>query len=255
MLHDVIHNLSYTLSYCFSKIVFLPDDLDLIPRSPDHVVDFFRTDSESGRAAQIRSFEAHIELAKKHDLALQIHDRDAHEEVVRTLLRVGAPDRVVFHCFSGDIELASILAERGWYASFAGTVTFKNARNLRDSLEILPRALLLVETDAPFLTPHPHRGRPNGPYLLPWTVRAIADHLGTEQFSEALVESAERVYRRSPEVPLNRQGYQGVVEVQRGPGHVGTCPDRTAQDRCDASEALPACGTVPLPPHGQGQCP
>jgi len=142
-------------------------------------LDFFRTDVD-GRAAQYESFEAHIEIAKKHDLALQIHDRDAHDEVVETLLRVGAPERTVFHCFSGDEKLARICADNGWYTSFAGTVTFKNAQNLRDALEILPRHLLLVETDAPYLTPTPHRGRPNSPYLLPLTLRAMAAHIGTD---------------------------------------------------------------------------
>jgi len=142
-------------------------------------LDYFRTD-EGGRAAQQRSFEAHIEIAKKHNLALQIHDRDAHEDVVRTLLRVGAPERTVFHCFSGGPELAQICIDNGWYMSFAGTVTFKNAQNLRDALDIIPRHLLLIETDAPYLTPTPHRGRPNSPYLLPLTLRAMAAHVGTD---------------------------------------------------------------------------
>lgn len=142
-------------------------------------LDFFRTD-ESGRAAQLKSFEAHIEIAKKHSLALQIHDRDAHDEVLETLLRVGAPERTVFHCFSGDAEFAKKCADNGWYMSFSGTVTFKNAHDLRDALEVVPRHLLLVETDAPYLTPHPHRGRPNSPYLLPHTLRAMAAHIGTD---------------------------------------------------------------------------
>jgi TatD DNase family protein len=142
-------------------------------------LDFFRTE-EGGRAAQYESFEAHIAIAKKHDLALQIHDRDAHDEVVETLLRVGAPERTVFHCFSGDERLARICADNGWYTSFAGTVTFKNAQNLRDALDVIPRHLLLVETDAPYLTPSPHRGRPNSPYLLPLTLRAMAAHIGTD---------------------------------------------------------------------------
>jgi TatD DNase family protein len=142
-------------------------------------LDFFRTGDE-GRAAQFESFEAHIEIAKQHGLALQIHDRDAHDEVVRVLKRVGAPERTVFHCFSGGIELARTIADNGWFASFAGTVTFKNAQNLRDSLEFLPRANLLLETDAPYLTPTPLRGRPNAPYLLPYTLRFMADYLGTD---------------------------------------------------------------------------
>jgi len=158
-------------------------------------LDFFRT-GEDGHAAQLRSFEAHIEIAKERGLALQIHDRDAHREVVATLLRVGAPERTVFHCFSGDAELASILSEHGWYASFAGTVTFKNASGLRDALEALPRRLVLIETDSPFLTPVPLRGRPNSSYLIPHTLRAMAAHLGTDvSMLAALISSnTEEVY-------------------------------------------------------------
>jgi TatD DNase family protein len=158
-------------------------------------LDFFRT-GEDGQAAQLRSFEAHITIAKEHGLALQIHDRDAHRDVVETLLRVGAPERTVFHCFSGDAELASILSEHGWYASFAGTVTFKNAPNLREALEALPRRLVLIETDAPFLTPVPFRGRPNASYLIPHTLRAMAAHLGTDvSMLAALISSnTEEVY-------------------------------------------------------------
>jgi TatD DNase family protein len=158
-------------------------------------LDFFRT-GEDGLAAQLRSFEAHIEIAKERGLALQIHDRDAHREVVETLLRVGAPERTVFHCFSGDAELAGILSEHGWYASFAGTVTFKNAPDLRDALEALPRRLVLIETDSPFLTPVPLRGRPNSSYLIPHTLRAMAAHLGTDvSMLAALISSnTEEVY-------------------------------------------------------------
>ncbi len=142
-------------------------------------LDYFRT-GEDGRADQLRSFEAHIEIAKQRGLALQIHDRDAHADVIATLLRVGAPERTVFHCFSGDAEMARMCVENGWYLSFAGTVTFKNAGNLREALEVIPRSRVLIETDAPFLTPHPYRGRPNSPYLLPLTLRAMADHLETD---------------------------------------------------------------------------
>ena len=139
-------------------------------------LDFFRTE-ESGFAAQHRSFEAHIALAKKHGIAMQIHDRDAHDAVLDTLARVGAPDKTVFHCFSGDETMARIAADRGYYLSFAGNVTFKNAQNLRDALRVIPRERILVETDAPFLTPVPYRGRPNAPYLVPVTMRFIADEL------------------------------------------------------------------------------
>lgn len=142
-------------------------------------LDFFRT-GEDGRPAQFESFEAHIALAKKHAIAMQIHDRDAHDAVLETLARVGAPDRTVFHCFSGDDAMARIAADRGYYLSFAGNVTFKNAQNLRDALAVTPRERILVETDAPFLTPIPHRGRPNAPYLVPVTVRFMAAELGVD---------------------------------------------------------------------------
>jgi TatD DNase family protein len=160
-------------------------------------LDFFRT-GEHGRAAQYRSFEAHIEIAKQNNLALQIHDRDAHAEVIATLHRVGAPERTVFHCFSGDAELAAICAKNGWYMSFAGNMTFKNAGNLREALSVAPRSLLLAETDAPFLTPAPFRGRPNAPYLLPNTLRAMAAHLATDVslLAAQISSNTELVYGR-----------------------------------------------------------
>lgn len=142
-------------------------------------LDFFRTD-QAGLPAQQESFEAHIALSKKHGIAMQIHDRDAHDAVLETLQRVGAPERTVFHCFSGDAEMARIAADRGYYLSFAGNVTFRNAQNLRDALAVTPRERILVETDAPFLTPTPHRGRPNAPYLVPVTVRFMAGELGVD---------------------------------------------------------------------------
>lgn len=158
-------------------------------------LDFFRTGDE-GRASQFRSFEAHIEVAKRHDLAMQIHDRDAHDEVIATLLRVGAPERTVFHCFSGDAAMAKLCTENGWYLSFAGTVTFKNAANLREALAVTPRDRILVETDAPFLTPMPFRGRPNSPYLIPHTLRAMAEYLETDlaELATQIAENTERVY-------------------------------------------------------------
>ena len=158
-------------------------------------LDFFRTE-EAGLPAQHRAFEAHIALAKKHGIAMQIHDRDAHDAVLNTLRRVGAPDRTVFHCFSGDIEMARIAADRGYYLSFAGNVTFKNAQNLREALAVTPRERILVETDAPFLTPIPHRGRPNAPYLVPLTVRFIAAELGADvdELSAQLAANTLAVY-------------------------------------------------------------
>lgn len=158
-------------------------------------LDFFRTEPER-RAPQFASFEAHIALAKKHGIAMQIHDRDAHEAVLETLTRVGAPERTVFHCFSGDEAMARVCADAGYYLSFAGNVTFKNAQNLRDALKVTPRDRLLVETDAPFLTPVPLRGRPNAPYLVPLTVRFLAAELDldVDELAAQLAENTLRVY-------------------------------------------------------------
>ncbi|MFJ4046777.1 TatD family hydrolase [Microbacterium sp. NPDC089987] len=142
-------------------------------------LDYFRTD-EPGRPAQHESFEAHIALAKKHGIAMQIHDRDAHDDVLEMLTRVGAPEKTVFHCFSGDDAMARVAADAGYWLSFAGNVTFKNAQNLRDALAVTPLDRILVETDAPFLTPEPLRGRPNAPYLVPITVRFMAAQLDLE---------------------------------------------------------------------------
>ena len=143
-------------------------------------LDFFRT-APDGRAAQEESFRRHIGMAKAHGKALVIHDRDAHDDVVRVLDSEGAPDAVVFHCFSGGPELARSCADRGWYLSFAGTVTFKNAANLRAALAVAPVDRLLVETDAPFLTPEPYRGKPNASYLIPHTIRAMAAVLALDE--------------------------------------------------------------------------
>lgn len=158
-------------------------------------LDHFRT-AEAGRRAQRESFRAHIALAKELGLALQIHDRDAHRDVVETLLADGAPDRTVFHCFSGDAELAAVCAEQGWYLSFAGTVTFRSAEHLREALRVVPLDRVMVETDAPFLTPHPHRGRPNAPYLVPLTMRTIAEVRGVdlEEACRAVAATSEGVY-------------------------------------------------------------
>jgi TatD DNase family protein len=159
-------------------------------------LDFFRTESDQGKSLQQHSFERHIQIAKDFDRALQIHDRDAHAEVVETLLRVGAPSKVVFHCYSGDIELAKICAEHGWYTSFAGNITIKRNQHLRDSLKHMPVDKILVETDAPFLTPEPLRGRPNAPYLVPITVRFMAAELGmdADELSGQLATNTVAVY-------------------------------------------------------------
>lgn len=142
-------------------------------------LDYFRT-GEEGKDAQEESFRAHIRMAKKHGKAVQIHDRDAHEDVVRILLDEGAPETVIFHCYSGGPDLAEICNEQGWYMSFAGTVTFKNSHGIQESLKLARRELILAETDAPFLTPHPFRGRPNASYMTNYTVRFMAGHLGAD---------------------------------------------------------------------------
>lgn len=159
-------------------------------------LDFFRTEDPIGHKLQQYSFERHIEIAKENNLALQIHDRDAHQEVVETLLRVGPPDKVVFHCYSGDVSLAQICKEQGWYTSFAGNITIKRNQHLRDSLKLMPLDRILVETDAPFLTPEPLRGRPNAPYLIPITVRFMAEQLGMEanELSGQLAKNTIEVY-------------------------------------------------------------
>ncbi len=152
-------------------------------------LDFYRT-AEAGRADQEASFRAHIEMAKRHDKALVIHDRDAHDDVLRVLEEAGPPDRVVFHCFSGDVAMAEHCVRRGWWLSFAGTVTFKNAAGLREALAGVPLDRLLVETDAPYLTPVPFRGRPNASYLVPHTLRAMAAVLGVEEDTLAAAVAA-----------------------------------------------------------------
>ncbi|MFD5628652.1 TatD family hydrolase [Streptomyces sp. NPDC127072] len=152
-------------------------------------LDHFRTGPE-GMAAQERSFRAHIEIAKRHGKALVIHDRDAHADVLRVLKEEGAPERTVFHCYSGDAVMAEVCARAGYFMSFAGNMTFKNAQPLRDALAAAPLELVLVETDAPFLTPAPYRGRPNAPYLIPVTVRAMAAVRGIDEDALATSISA-----------------------------------------------------------------
>jgi TatD DNase family protein len=143
-------------------------------------LDHYWVKDDAGRAAQEVSFRRHIRLAKELGAVLQIHDRDAHADVIRVLEDEGAPERTVFHCFSGDVAMARHCADRGWYLSFAGTVTFKNAEPLREALRAVPAELLMVETDAPYLAPMPHRGRTNAGYLVPHTVRAMAAARGEE---------------------------------------------------------------------------
>ena len=156
------------------------DEIERLAGSSDRVravgetgLDHFRT-GDDGRAAQEESFRAHIALAKRLDKTLVVHDRDAHADVLRVLDEEGVPDRTVMHCFSGDADFARACLERGMWLSFAGTVTFKNAEPVRAALRVTPVERLLVETDAPFLTPTPYRGRPNASFLVPLTLRAMA---------------------------------------------------------------------------------
>ena len=157
-------------------------------------LDTFRT-GEEGRVAQEESFRAHIAIAKRHGKALIIHDRDAHADVLRVLDDEGAPDSVVLHCFSGDAEFAAECVRRGFFLSFAGTVTFGNAGHLREAAALTPPSQMLVETDAPYLTPMPHRGRPNASYLIPHTMRLLAEVTGTDldELCAAISANGERV--------------------------------------------------------------
>jgi len=142
-------------------------------------LDYFRT-GEAGRAAQHRSLRRHVDLARRLGRTLVVHDRDAHDDVLRILDEEGPPERFVMHCFSGDAAFARACLDRGGWLSFAGTVTFKNTEPLRDALRVVPQDRVLVETDAPYLTPTPYRGRPNASYLVPLTVRAMAEVRGED---------------------------------------------------------------------------
>lgn len=143
-------------------------------------LDYFRTREADGRARQKHAFAAHISWAKAHDLALVIHDRDAHDDILDVLDAEGAPERVQMHCFSGDAAFARRCLDRGFWLSFPGTVTFKANAALREALLVTPDDRLLVETDAPYLTAMPHRGKPNSSYLMPRTVRFLAECRGAD---------------------------------------------------------------------------
>jgi TatD DNase family protein len=158
-------------------------------------LDYFRTPPEL-RKRQQESFKWHIELAKKHKKALVIHDRDAHDDVLSVLLEVGAPEKTIFHCFSGDLAMAKICVERGYILSFAGTLTFKNAPQLREAVKIVPPEQLLVETDSPFLAPTPHRGALNTPAQIANIVRAMADerNVSDAELATTLSNNAERIF-------------------------------------------------------------
>ena len=158
-------------------------------------LDYFRTPPELQKRQQ-ESFKWHIELANKTKKALVIHDRDSHEDVLSVLLEVGAPEKTVFHCFSGDVAMAKICIERGYILSFAGTMTFKSAPELREAVKLVPSDQLLVETDSPFLAPAPHRGALNTPAQIANIVRAMAVERGEDvaQLATALSLNAERIF-------------------------------------------------------------
>jgi TatD DNase family protein len=159
-------------------------------------LDHYWVDDPLGRAAQEDSFRRHIDLAKRLGKVLQIHDRNAHDDVLRVLKEEGAPERTVFHCFSGDAAMARFCADQGWYLSFAGPLTFKNATDLREALAAVPFDRVLVETDAPYLTPMPHRGRPNASYLMPHTVRQISEvtRRDVNDICAALLINSDQLY-------------------------------------------------------------
>lgn len=182
----------------------LEKDLAIIDRLASHPrvraigetgLDFFRT--EAGlQDKQLYSFKQHIEMAKRHNKALVIHDRDAHRSVLDTLDQVGAPNNTVFHCYSGDEVMAQECVEKGYILSFAGTVTFKNAPQLRAAVRLVPLSQLLVETDSPFLAPMPHRGSLNTPAQIPNILRFIATERDEDliTLANAISANAERIF-------------------------------------------------------------
>ena len=158
-------------------------------------LDFFRTPPEL-QDKQKYSFRRHIAIAKENNKALVIHDRDAHRAVLDLLMQEGAPEKTIFHCFSGDLEMAKECVSKGYFLSFAGTVTFKNAPELRQAAEFVPIELMLVETDSPFLCPMPNRGALNTPAQIPNTLRVIADVRGisADYLAAAISENSERIF-------------------------------------------------------------
>lgn len=149
---------------------------------------------------QREAFAWHIDLAKRCGKPLMIHNREADAEVLDVLAAEGAPDTVIFHCFSSDAAMARRCVDAGWLLSLSGTASFRNARDLREAVPLIPLEQLLVETDAPFLTPHPFRGAPNEPFCLPYTVRAVAELVGrpAEELAQATTSNARRVYGLAP---------------------------------------------------------
>jgi TatD DNase family protein len=159
-------------------------------------LDYYRTRDAAGQAIQREAFAAHIAIAKAYDKTLVIHDRDAHDDIVKVIDAEGPPNRIVMHCFSGDDHFAKACLDRGAYLSFAGTITFKNNDHVRDALIAAPLDRILVETDAPYLTPMPLRGRPNASYLIPHTARFLAAtrKIDLEQMCQVLNDNADAAF-------------------------------------------------------------
>ena len=167
---------------------------DVVKAIGETGVDFYRT-SEEGREFQEKSFRSHIQIANKLNKPVMVHDRDAHLDALRILDDEKA-QQVIFHCYSGDKEFAQELVKRGWYLSFAGTCTFKNAQNLREALQVIPLENVLVETDAPFLTPMPYRGYPNSSYMIPLTLATMAKEMNVDinTVADATRTNAEKLF-------------------------------------------------------------
>lgn len=182
------------LDAALAEIEALASD-DVVRAIGETGLDYYRTGPEL-HAAQERSFRWHIDLASSLDKTLVIHDRDSHDDVLRVLESQGAPRTVVFHCFSGDAAMARHCGERGWFMSFAGPITYKANDALRAAMAEVPDDLLLVETDAPYLTPVPERGKPNASSLMPHTVRFMAQQRGTDltAMCDLLYANAQRAF-------------------------------------------------------------
>ncbi len=159
-------------------------------------LDYYRTRDAEAQRVQAHSFRFHIALARENNLTLVIHDRDAHADVLKVLDSMDLPERVVMHCFSGDADFARECVDRGFWLSYPGVVTFGSAGSLRDAAKVTPLERILVETDAPYLTPKPQRGKPNAPYLLPHTVAFLADLLGIDlaDFCRRVTANTEAAY-------------------------------------------------------------
>ena len=208
-------------------------------------LDHFRTDADGWAVQEAVVPGAHRRSPSAPARALQIHDRDAHDDVLRVLESEGAPETVIFHCFSGDADMARRCVERGYLLSFAGTVTFKNAGGLREALKVTPLEHLLVETDAPFLAPAPHRGHPNASYLIPRTLRVMAEVLDVDVATLAPRSTRPPIGCSAPSAASRAgRGRLGRGRSGRGlgrsrPGYRRSCPARAPysghRERADRS--------------------